>query len=124
MCFLLIASVQIYWSYKCILFDLYNKYSASYDAYNFIIDNNFDKQDIMGIGFKTISIQPYFKENKYKNFDKSYWIWKQSAEEKMYNNIFPLAPVFVIDDYNKKFYSDTINMLLKKKRFKNRKKGK
>lgn len=112
-CFLLIAFIQIYWSFVCTLFDVYNKYSCSYDAYNFIIDNNLDKQDIMGIGFKTVSIQPYFKNNKYKNFDKSYWVWKKSAEEKVYEDILPLAPVFVMDDYHKKSYSAIINILSK-----------
>ncbi len=110
-CFLVMAFIQINWSLKCICFDLFHRFSGSYEAYQFIKENNLDKYDMVGLGFRTIAIQPYFKHNIYKNFDQSYWKWQYGAEEKVYKNAINLAPIVVVDVVEMKKYQDIIENL-------------
>lgn len=78
---LLLFSLQIFWSIKCSVFDVYNNYSASKEVAEFIKDNKLENKIIYGLGFKTVAIQPYFDKNLFRNYKNSaYWQWKQNAQ--------------------------------------------
>ena len=109
--FLIFAFIQINWSLKCVCFDIFHRFSGSYEAYQFIKKNNLDKYDISGLGFRTIAIQPYFKHNIYKNFDKSYWKWSFDAETKMYEKAMDLSSIVVLDVIESKDYQTIIDKL-------------
>ena len=43
------------------------------DVVNIIKENNFDKENIVGINYGAVSVQPYFNKNIFSNMETSYW---------------------------------------------------
>ncbi len=109
--FLSLAMIQIVWAFNCCYFDIHKSYSGSYNAYNYIVKNNLEQYDITGLGFRTIALQPYFKHNIYKNFDKSYWEWRTGALINMHERANDLTPVIVVDVNEAQKYADIIFQL-------------
>ena len=95
---LFIFSMHIFWSWECSLFDIQKEYSASRSVAKFIKENNLNSQNIIGFGYKTVAIQPYFNENIYVNYDKeSFWKWQKDFYARQKNIQFKNYPVIVID---------------------------
>ncbi|MBQ3834771.1 MAG: hypothetical protein II816_04585 [Elusimicrobia bacterium] len=71
--FVLILLFQIYFSLKQSLIDVKENCDASMDVVNIIKENNFDKENIVGINYGAVSVQPYFNKNIFSNMETSYW---------------------------------------------------
>ena len=55
--------------------DFFLQYSSSKEMANYIEANGYDEKEIFGFGYKTVSLEPYFEENVYKNWDESIYRW-------------------------------------------------
>lgn len=95
--FLILLLIQLKWGILNEFLDNMYPYCGSKSAANFIIKNNLDKYDIVGIGFKSMPLQPYFPKNIYKNYKQSYWGWTRAnyANQREPANL--RYPVIVMD---------------------------
>lgn len=67
--------------------DLMYKYSGAEEMAKYIQENNYQDKKIFGFGYKTVSLQPYFEKNIYKNMDEAIYRWAKSNEDfYMYTN--------------------------------------
>lgn len=80
---IIIFSTQIFWTIKCCIFDFNNNYCASKQVARYIKEKNLDKDEIKGLGFKTVAIQPYFEKNIFLNYvGESNWGWSKTFSKK------------------------------------------
>ena len=89
--------LQLFYGIKTVLLDIKYPYCGSKNAAYFIKKNNLDKHQIDGIGFKSMSLQPYFKKNLYRTFKTSYWGWNRENYAVLNENAKSGAPVIVTD---------------------------
>ena len=61
--------------------DLMYKYSGAEEMAKYIQENNYQDKKIFGFGYKTVSLQPYFEKNIYKNMDEAIYRWAKSNED-------------------------------------------
>lgn len=93
--FLILSFVsQIPWTFYTCYKDIYDRYSGSYEAAKFIKEYDFNNLKIMGVGFHSSALNPYFEKNIFYNWPQDisfyYWdysnpyydIFKEAAEEK------------------------------------------
>ena len=60
--------------------DFFNHYSGAKEMAEYIKQNNYEEREIFGIGFKDISLQPYFEINLYDNMDEAMHRWSSENE--------------------------------------------
>ena len=71
-----------------------------------------DLNDIAGIGYKTIAIQPYFNKNLYKNYgEQSFWHWNKHFYELQTNTKLENFPVVIINTFDHKDFPRIIEKL-------------
>ncbi len=74
--------IQCSWTYKAIRYDWSQAYSGSKAAAAYLEKNHLSKAKVFGIGFPTVSLQPYFSTNLYANYsgqrDGSFWLWSKA----------------------------------------------
>ncbi|MDB5191452.1 MAG: hypothetical protein JWQ96_1015 [Segetibacter sp.] len=79
-----VLAVQVFWSFLSFNYDFSRRYSASREVANYIKTHGYEKKRIFATGWKSISIQPYFKEkifyNLNKGTDKKFWFWSVDNE--------------------------------------------
>ena len=95
--FVFLALLQIQWSIIAVTTDLKNDYSNAKKMHEFIISNNLDKYDISGLGYLSVSLQPYFTHNIYKNYKTTHFMFKDDFWKYNYDAAIPLTPVIVYD---------------------------
>ena len=95
--FTLLSVIQIYWSTKAINSDLINDYSCSLEIYKFIVNNNLNNYDMNGLGYQSVILKPYFKDEIYKNFKTSQFQFSTGFYEYSDNEILKFAPVMIYD---------------------------
>ena len=61
--------------------DLMYKYSGAEEMAKYIQENNYQDKKIFGFGYKTVSLQPYFEKNIFKNMDEAIYRWAKSNED-------------------------------------------
>lgn len=88
----LVCVVQIFWTFNACVYDIFEKYSASIEAANFIKEYDYEEMKIHGLGYAVTAIQPYFETNIFdnKDSDKAFNFWKVKkdymATEGFYND--------------------------------------
>ena len=95
--FIIIVNTQICWSWAALRYDIKHEYSASLQASKFLKEKGLEKYSIYALGYRTVSMQPYFSQNIYKNFDVSYWPWQIQAEFDIHYNALQKPSVIVWD---------------------------
>ena len=95
--FSIILVLQFTYGIKTVFLDIKNPYCGSKDTAYFIKKNNLDKYQIDGIGFKSMSIQPYFKKNLYRTFKTSYWGWNRENYSILNESAKSGAPIIITD---------------------------
>lgn len=55
--------------------DFKYQYSGAKEMAEYIAENGYDKEEIFGFGYKTVSVQAYFKENLYDNRPETIYRW-------------------------------------------------
>lgn len=56
-------------------------YSGAEEMAEYIESNGYDEKEIFGFGYKTVSLQPYFEENLYKNMEEAIYRWTYKNED-------------------------------------------
>jgi hypothetical protein len=79
---ILILAPQIYWSAKTIQFDSAQTYSGSKAVAKYLKDHDLENHTIFAAGYETMSIQPYFTKNLFRNYGPSdhiaFWEWREA----------------------------------------------
>jgi hypothetical protein len=72
---------QVRWSFVVSMNDFYNSYSGSYELAEYIKKNGYRDKKIMAMGYASIAVLPYFKNNILLNHNNgkkpSYCLWTQ-----------------------------------------------
>lgn len=113
--FMIIFTVQIYWSANSILYDMNHLYSSSKIVADFLKEN-YEDSVIYGLGYSTTAIEPYFDKNIFKNrnTDKSFNLW--SINNGYYTNAELLEnkpDVYVLSTFYTFQFNDIIEELKK-----------
>lgn len=61
--------------------DYFYEYSGAKEMANYIKEMKYDEKNIVSFGFKSVSLQPYFKENLYKNMDEAIYRWSSKNKD-------------------------------------------
>ncbi|MEO1088298.1 MAG: hypothetical protein AAFY88_29050, partial [Acidobacteriota bacterium] len=56
------------WAYRTLSYDIQQPYSGSQEMASFIKLNGLDRQELYGIGFSTLALQPYFDDRVLDNY--------------------------------------------------------
>ena len=68
-------------SYYSSLYDISFPYSSAKEVAEFIEPYHKSGKNIIATGFHSVSIQPYFSENIFTNFERGFWIYRSSAKQ-------------------------------------------
>jgi hypothetical protein len=78
-CIGVVLTVQCFWSFISVSYDLKNNYSGSYGLARYIKRNNLEKEKIYVSGWRNISVLPYFSKNIFYNHNYGsnhrFWNW-------------------------------------------------
>ncbi len=98
---LTVIFAQIFFSVKNSYFEIYKEYDGAKTTANYIKENNFEKEKIIGLAARVSAVQPYFKQNIFVNKSSSYYHWsKRGFLDELANTkkLLPNANVFVVDE--------------------------
>lgn len=97
--------IQIYWNASAIVHDFENPYSSGELVSEYLKELDIEDKKVYAIDFAPVQVNPYFEENIYENFEKSYYSWnineaKRTMSKSFYKSNVELdADVYVIADY-------------------------
>ena len=74
--------IQIYYSISSSIYDYKYNYCPAEKVAKFI--KKYKTKDIYGLSFHTVSINPYFEKNIYKNWDKKFAFFYWNKNSKFY----------------------------------------
>jgi hypothetical protein len=69
--------MQCSWTWKAVRYDWNQPYSGSKVMAGYLKAKHLDRTGVIGIGYPTVSLQPYFRENLYRNQQSSFWLWSR-----------------------------------------------
>jgi len=108
--------VQMYWCAKSINYDINFSYSAGKEASNYIKQLDYKNKKIVGYCFHSVTLNAYFDENIYFNFDKAFYDWSRDSAEKTgwlymsFLNRKENIDIYIIPDYD----TDDVISLIRK----------
>ena len=78
--FVIVIAFQGYWAIRSIGYDWVYAYSGSLEAARYLRATGISKRPVMGIGFSSTAIQPYFTGNFFTNVGRgksgpAFWMW-------------------------------------------------
>ena len=71
---------HIGWSAYLGWYDVRNPYCAGKKVAQFVLPYQKSGKSIMATNFWTVAVQPYFSQNIFSNWDKSFWIYQKDAQ--------------------------------------------
>ena len=111
---------QGYWTVRSITFDWVHAYSGSLEAARYLRTAGISKSPVMGIGFSSTAIQPYFAANLFTNVSggnsrPAFWTWSTHNHVNEPSPLFSSRrPEYVIVGYKgldeKKRWAQMVNM--------------
>ncbi len=81
---LITFAIQLSWSVASINYDLKNNYSSGKTVANFIKKYNYKEMNIYALSYYEVSINPYFNQNIFKNWDQEYSFFYINYNNKFY----------------------------------------
>lgn len=82
-------------------YDFKNDYSGSKRAAAFIKKYNLQDYEIIGLGMKSVGLQPYFDKNLYSNYiGSTHFSWHNEFFQKYNENKNKITPIIVLVDYD------------------------
>lgn len=93
-----ICVVQVIWTFKSYKYDIFENYSASKNAAEFIKQYNYEELYIYGLGYSVTAIQPYFEKNIFDNkeSDKAFNLWKVDGNYSQTEKFVTDADIYVL----------------------------
>ena len=92
---------QCYWAASALRYDWTYAYSGSKDAANFIAGKA--GKQVYGLNFSTTSLQPYFAQNRFANFNGAahagYWDWSARNRNNDPMALFSARPDYIVAGY-------------------------
>jgi hypothetical protein len=71
----IVLTVQCYWTFCAVRHDWSEPYSGSLAAARALRELEVTSNQVYGIGFACVAIQPYFPTNLFSNWSTAYWDW-------------------------------------------------
>ena len=102
---------QIAWSSSALISDYSEPYTEAKELANAIKIARLDEYGISAIGYNTVAVQPYFKQNIYNNFKHSYYEWSEEADKYITESAKKQPPVIVIEAQLEEKYYDLISSI-------------
>lgn len=106
--FIITLILYTVFSIQCGIKDCFFQYSGSKEMANYIETNGYDEKEIFGFGYKTVSLQPYFEGNLYKNRDETIYRWTMENKdfyiycnfEEYDKSYFTQVPEYIVLEWN------------------------
>lgn len=98
---LVVILTQVFFSVKNSYLEIQKEYDGAKTVANYIKENNFKKEEMIGFVARVSAIQPYFSENIFANKDTAYYSWsRRGLDDEMAKTkkILPKAKVFITDE--------------------------
>lgn len=108
---------QIYWTYSSVNYDIKYNYSSGKEVSKYLKTIDYNEKKISAIGFHSVTVNSYFKENIYNNYQNSFYEWsrkelqKTSVESVLDNLQESNIDIYIIPDYNEKTTNKLIDTL-------------
>ena len=117
--FLISVIIQIYWTFVSVEYDINYKYSAGKEMSQYLESIDYKNKTISAVGFHCVTLNPYFEENIYINYDMSFYEWSKKGTEKtsIENTLKNLQEnkfdIYIVPDYNTKLTNKLIEQIKK-----------
>ena len=95
-----VLAIHSFWTVKSAYRDVRTAYSGGLGTARYLVEQQLPAADLYGVGYACVAVQPYFRQNIFRNFQHSFWYWsEQNHMIHDYDNLEESRPPWVLVGY-------------------------